>query len=134
VARPPSPTLTESERAILEVLWRLKKASVREVTDELAKTRPVAYTTVLTMLGILDKKGLVSYEAEGRAYIYQPVITRQEARSSALRHLIAQFFNGSPEVLAQHLLSEHELDWNELDELRRELNAGRVPSRGKKDE
>jgi predicted transcriptional regulator len=69
---------------------------VREVTDELAKTRPVAYTTVLTMLGILGKKSLVSHKAEGRAYIYQPVITRQEARSNALRHLIAQCSTARP--------------------------------------
>jgi len=125
MARPVSPTPTDSERAILEVLWDREEASVREVTDELSKARPVAYTTVLTMLGILSRKGLVHHRAEGRAFIYRPAITRSEARSTALRNLLTQFFGGSPEVLAQHLLSEHEVDLSDLKDLRKKVAAAK---------
>ena len=130
MARPPSTTLTDSERAILEVLWKKKEASVREVADELAKKKPVAYTTVLTMFRILDKKGLVSHRTEGRAFIYSPAISRNEARSHALENLLRQFFNGSPNVLAQHLLSEHDMDLAELKALQEKIDA--TPTRKNK--
>ena len=131
MARPISPTPTESERAILEILWAKKEASVREVADELSKTRPVAYTTVLTTFKILAKKGFVSHRTEGRAFIYRPTLSRGEARSKALHHLLAQFFNGSPKVLAQHLLSEHELDVAELEALQQKVDAAQAKERGK---
>jgi BlaI family penicillinase repressor len=130
MARPPSTTLTDSERAILEVLWKKKEASVREVADELSKKKPVAYTTVLTMFKILDKKGLVSHRTEGRAFIYSPAISRNEARSHALENLLRQFFNGSPNVLAQHLLSEHDMDLAELKALQEKIDA--TPTRKNK--
>lgn len=123
MARPASPTLTESERAILEVLWKKKEASVREVADELSKRKPVAYTTVLTMFKILDRKGLVNHRTEGRAFIYSPAISRSEARKQALESLLRQFFNGSPSVLAQHLLSEHDMDLAEIKALQEKVDA-----------
>jgi BlaI family transcriptional regulator, penicillinase repressor len=130
MARPVSPTLTDSERAILEVLWKKKEASVREVADELSKKKPVAYTTVLTMFKILDRKGLVSHRTEGRAFIYSPAISRSEARKHALENLLKQFFNGSPNVLAQHLLSEHDMDLAEIKALQEKVDA--APAKGDK--
>jgi predicted transcriptional regulator len=122
MARPSTPTLTDNERKVLEVLWKKKSASVREVTDELCKKTPTAYTTVLTMLGILEKKGLVSHVRDGRAFIYSAAISRSEARASALQHLLKQFFNGSPAVLAQHLVQEHEIDPSDVEALRRMID------------
>ena len=130
MARPVSPTLTDSERAILEVLWKKKEASVREVTDELSKKKPTAYTTVLTMFKILDKKGLVSHRTEGRAFIYSATISRSDARKRALENLLKQFFNGSPNVLAQHLISEHDMDPGELKALQEKVDA--IPAEGKR--
>ena len=110
MARPPSPTITEAEQAILEVLWELGEASVRDVTDRLVQHKPVAYTTVLTMLGILNKKSLVTFRQEGRAFIYKPTLTKDDARSHALSSLLTQMFDGSPEMLALHLLKNHDVD------------------------
>jgi BlaI family transcriptional regulator, penicillinase repressor len=123
MARPVSTTPTDAERAILEVLWKKKEASVREVTDELSKKKPVAYTTVLTMFKILDKKGLVSHRTEGRAFIYSAAISRTEARTQALENLLKQFFNGSPNVLAQHLVNEHDMDVDELKALQEKVDT-----------
>jgi BlaI family transcriptional regulator, penicillinase repressor len=123
MARPVSATPTDAERAILEVLWKKKEASVREVTDELSKKKPVAYTTVLTMFKILDKKGLVSRRTEGRAFIYSAAISRTEARTQALENLLKQFFNGSPNVLAQHLVNEHDMDVDELKALQEKVDT-----------
>ena len=69
MARPVSTTPTDAERAILEVLWKHKEASVRDVADELSRSKPVAYTTVLTMFKILESKGFVSHRNAGRAFI-----------------------------------------------------------------
>lgn len=126
MARPSSPTLTQSEQAILEVLWDKDEASVREVADELSKQKPAAYTTVLTMFNILAKKGFVTHRQEGRAFIYRAAISRDQARKQALDHLLLQFFGGSPDLLAQHLLDEHELDRAELKVLRDKVNAAKA--------
>jgi predicted transcriptional regulator len=131
MARPITPTLTDSERAILEVLWKRKEASVREVADELSQEKPVAYTTVLTMFKILEKKGLVTYRVEGRAFIYSAAIDRNDARKRALENLLRQFFNGSSNVLAQHLISEHEMDLAQVKALQKKVGAATKTRSGK---
>ncbi|MDN5923845.1 MAG: BlaI/MecI/CopY family transcriptional regulator [Xanthomonadales bacterium] len=126
MARPTSPMPTDAERAILEVLWDKREASVREVTEALAQTKPVAYNTVLTMLKILDRKGFVHHRAVGRAFIYQASVSRSEVRNRALRRLLAQFFNGSPDALAQHLIAAHDWDSDELERLQQQVDAARA--------
>lgn len=132
MARPPSPTLTKSEQEILEVLWDKGDSTVRDVADELAKQRPVAYTTVLTMLGVLAKKGFVIHRQEGRAFIYSAEITREQARKQALDHLLQQFFDGSPNLLAQHLLGEDGVSRNELKALRYKVDKAKAAKHGRK--
>ena len=126
MARPPSPIPTEAERAILEVLWTKKQASAREVTEVLSKSRNVAYTTVQTILKILHRKGFVTHQTEGRTFIYRPAVTRAQARSSALGQLVGQFFGGSSNALAQHLLSEHEIDLADLQVLQAKIDAAKA--------
>ena len=136
MARPRSTTLTEGEQRIMEVLWRLDEGSVQDVTNALAETEPVAYTTALTMLRILNEKNYVEYRKEGKAHVYVPLVSRDMARSGALRQLLRRFFDGSPEALAQHLLREEDLDLQELDRLNakvgQKVDAAKAPSTGKK--
>lgn len=131
MARPTSPIPTEAERAILEVLWAKKQASAREVTDVLSQTKSVAYTTVQTILTILHRKGFVTHQTEGRTFIYRAAVSRAQARSSALRQLVGQFFGGSPKALAQHLLSEHEIDLADLEVLQAKIDAAQAKGRKK---
>ncbi|MBX9403367.1 BlaI/MecI/CopY family transcriptional regulator [Lysobacter sp. BMK333-48F3] len=126
MARPASPTPTPSEQAILEVLWDRGEASVREVADELSRQRPIAYTTVLTMFNVLGKKGFVSHRQEGRAFIYRAAISREQARSQALGQLLQQFFEGSPDLLAQHLLDRQDIDRERLQALRDKVAAAKT--------
>lgn len=123
MARPPSSVLTDSERRIMEVLWKKKEATVREVADELSKKKPVAYTTVLTMFKVLDRKGLVHHRSEGRAFVYSAAISPGDARRQALENLLKNFFNGSPAVLAQHLVEEHDMDPADLAQLQQRVGA-----------
>jgi predicted transcriptional regulator len=128
MARPRSNTLTEGEQRIMEVLWRLGEASVQNVTNELATAEPIAYTTALTMLRILTDKKYVEFRKEGKAHVYVPLVTRDAARSSALRQLLKRFFDDSPEALAQHLLREEGIGLHELDR----LGAKAQSTRGKR--
>lgn len=121
MARPASTTVTEAEQAILDVLWRLEEASVREVTDALSEQKSVAYTTVLTMLGVLHRKGLVSHRPEGRAFIYRAAVSKDEVRGRALGSLLTQLFDGSAEALAAHLFESHVLDSETIDALRERI-------------
>jgi predicted transcriptional regulator len=125
MARPKSTTLTEGERRIMEVLWKLGDASVQDVTDELARGEGIAYTTTLTMLRILTEKGYTDYRQDGKAYIFQPLITRQEAQSRALKDLIKRFFDDAPEALAQRLIQDTNVDLSEVDRLEKRINQAK---------
>ncbi|HVY90755.1 MAG TPA: BlaI/MecI/CopY family transcriptional regulator [Hyphomonadaceae bacterium] len=121
--KPKSDVLTEAEQRIMRVLWEKGEASVREVTDELASSYPVAYNTVLTLLRILTEKDYVTPRQDGRAFIYKPTVSRAEARSRALRKVVSTFFEGSPTELAQHLIRTENLSANELQSLKDELDS-----------
>lgn len=125
MARPPSQSVTEAEQAILEVLWELGEAPAREVADGLARQKPVALTTVQTMLGVLHKKGLVEFRQEGRAFIYRPALTKADVRERALSNLMAQLFDGSPEALALHLIENHDVDPGAIEALRAKVRLAR---------
>jgi len=121
--KPKSDVLTEAEQRVMRVLWAKGEASVREVTDELEDSYPVAYNTVLTILRILTDKNYVTPRQDGRAFIYRPTVTRAEARSRALRKVVSTFFEGSPTELAQHLIRTENLSADELQSLKDELDS-----------
>lgn len=125
MARLKSDGLTAVEQQIMEVLWDKQQASVREIADELNKSKNTAYTTVQTMCKVLLTKGYVSYEKNGRAFIYTAIMSRAEAKKNAVSNLLSQFFSGSPQVLAEHLLKDSEIDAEELDALQAALDAKR---------
>ncbi len=80
MARPPSPGLTDAELRVMRVLWARKRATVADVVERLAGTHTPAYNTVLTTLGILERKGYVMHEKDGRAFAYRPVVDKNAAR------------------------------------------------------
>lgn len=97
-------TFTERELDVMAVLWEHGPATVAEVREQISD--PLAYTTVLTVLRILEEKGYVRHEEEGRAHRYHPLVERQTAGRSALRRLTAKMFKGSPELLLTQLVSD----------------------------
>src|SRR5438477_12743576 len=97
MARKKSPTLTEAELRIMQALWALKRATVGEVTEALKDDARLAYTTVLTMMEILKKKGYVAHEKAGRAFGYEPVVAREDARRGAVKHDAKRIYNYWPE-------------------------------------
>jgi predicted transcriptional regulator len=115
-----SATFTEAELRIMEVLWRKGSGTVQQVQDWLSSA--LAYNSVLTTIRILEKKGHVKHLKDGRAFIYEPTIGREEASRSEVRHLVSRFFRNSHEALLLNILQDEEIDADELKRLREMLD------------
>jgi predicted transcriptional regulator len=115
--RKKSPTLTEAEYRLMQVLWSRGDSSVAEVVDTIGDP-PLAYNTVLTTLRILEQKGYVRHKAAGRAFIYHAVVARDEAQRTVVNHVLSRFFDGSPRELVLNLLESEAVDAGELSRLR----------------
>jgi BlaI family transcriptional regulator, penicillinase repressor len=114
LGRKRSLNLTEGELPLMQVLWERKRATVGDVVASLAADPPLAYSTVLTTLRILEAKGYVRHTKEGRAFVYEPVVVQEEASRKALDHLVNRFFGGSCELLVMNLLKEEAIGGAEL--------------------
>lgn len=117
MARKKSPTLTEAELRLMEVLWDKRHATVAEVTEALPPP-PIAYNTVLTTMRILEQKGYVSHKEEGRAYLYTPLVERDEAAQSAVGLLLNRFFGNKSAELALRLIESERPTEAELQRLK----------------
>jgi predicted transcriptional regulator len=114
-----SPALTDAEARVMAVLWHFRSATVGEVVAALAPERAVSYSTVQTILRILEDKEYVKHDKVARAFIYRPVVDERQARSRALRHLVGRLFNGSPSLLVMNVLNDDELAPDELQRLKK---------------
>lgn len=94
-----------------------------EVTKALPKGRSLAYSSVLTTLRILEQKGHVRHELRGRAFLYHPMIGRQDAQRSVVRYVVSRFFEGSPEQLVLNMLEDEDLDLQDLQRLRQMIEG-----------
>lgn len=116
-----STTLTEAELRVMEVLWDRGASTVAEVVRRLAPEVPLAYTTVLTTLRILEEKGHITHTKKGRAHVYHPLVDQGEARRSVLRYMMDRFFDNSPQLLMVKLMEEEDLDLEEIRRLKETL-------------
>jgi predicted transcriptional regulator len=126
MARTKSRTLTDAELRIMEVLWDKGSATVAEVAETLAGKDGSAYTTILTMMGILRVKGYLSCRKRGRAHVYTPRVAREDAARKAVRQLLTKFFAGSPGELVLSFLRDEAISPDELDALKRQINDNDV--------
>lgn len=126
MARPRSAALTDAELRIMRVLWARGRATVGEVVEGMDGPRKPAYNTVLTMLGILEEKRLVRHHKVGRAFAYEPIIGRGDARRSALSHVLHRFFDNSPEALILNLLGHDDANPSEIQRVRALLATARA--------
>lgn len=115
--RKTSPTLTDAELRLMEVLWTKGRATVADIVGALPPP-PVHYSTVLTTMRILERKGFVSHHEDGRTYVYEANVDREAAADSALGHLVKKFFRNSPTSLALRLVSKEKPSREELARLK----------------
>ena len=111
--------LTEVELEIMHVVWELGDATVKQVHDVLSARRPVAYTTVMTMLGLLAKKGHLKREESGKAFVYRPAHTKGRVVSRMLDDFVARVFHGSARPLVLALLKDRKISKRDLEEIAR---------------
>lgn len=117
---PPKPT--DTELAILRVLWRLGPATVRAVHAELNRATETGYTTVLKMLQIMAEKGLVKRDESERSHVYEPAFSEQDVQRQLVGHLMDRAFGGSAQKLVMQALSAKKASPAELAEIRRLLD------------
>ena len=115
--RKPDPTLTPQELAIMKIVWRRGSATVREVYEDIRATRPIAYTTVMTMMNVLETKGYLKKEKHERAYRYRPTRPERTVISSMVREFVNRVFDGAPRPLLLHLVKDTRLSSRERAEL-----------------
>ncbi len=113
---------TESELEILQVLWQRESATVREVHEELSKTKSSGYTTTLKLLQIMFEKGLVTRDDSAKTHIYMPAVSKQKTQKQFLDKMINGLFYGSSTQLVLQALGNQKTSRNELDEIQRYLD------------
>ena len=114
-----SSTLTEEELEIMKVIWERDSVTVRDVYEALLERRKIAYTTVMTMMKILEQKKYLKKNQTDRAYVYRPAQPQRQVLGDMVREFVNRVFNGSAEPLLVHLVEEHNLSPEELDEIAR---------------
>jgi len=115
-------TLTEAELRLMRVLWERGECAVSEVVAAIADAAPLAYTSVLTTIRVLEKKGYVTHRQEGRAFLYSPLVAQHEASRSEVKHVLQRFFGNSRERLLLSLLGDDEITPGELKRIRQAIN------------
>jgi len=117
--------LGELQRAVIEIVWDLGRASVHQVRRQLSRKKKLAYTTVLTAMQKLEKAGWLRHRPEGKSYVYLPTRTREQAGARSVRKFVERMFAGDAVLMFQHLMRESKLTEHEIAELRKAINQKR---------
>jgi predicted transcriptional regulator len=114
-----SETLTKQELEIMKIVWNRKSATVRDVYEALLEQRQIAYTTVMTMMKILEKKKFLKKTQQDRAFIYQPVRPKEQVIRTMVQDFVTRVFDGSAEPLLMHLVKDRHLSEKDVREITR---------------
>jgi len=117
--RPKSATLTPQELEIMKLVWKKGEVTVRDVYEALLERRKIAYTTVMTMMRVLERKGYLKTRRDDRAYVYRQAHPERQVVRSMVREFVDRVFNGSARPLLVHLVEDRRLSKKELEELER---------------
>ena len=113
--------LTDVELELMNILWKLGEGGVSDILEKLPKTRELAYTSVSTVLRILEQKGVVKTRKEGRGHVYIPVLSRAANESRSVQHVVDRVFEGAPVALVRQLLGSSTIGSRELQEIQQLL-------------
>src|SRR6185295_12746768 len=123
--RPKSETPTPQELEVMKVVWERGEATVRDVYETLRERRRVAYTTVMTVMGVLEKKGHLKRRTEGRSYVYRPAQPQRRVVKAMVQDFLTRVFDGSAQPLLAHLVEERDLSAADLQRLVRRVREGK---------
>lgn len=119
-----SEILTEAELRVMRVLWERGSGTVQQVLDAISQRPALAYNSILTTIRILEKKGYIEHSKDGRAHVYAPLVRKEEASRSEIRHLVSRFFENSHQDLVLNMLEDQGISEEELRRLRKMLDRG----------
>ena len=123
---------SDLELQVLSVLWRAGPLTVRDVLERMPDGKKRSYTTILSVLQVMEQKDLVTHTANGRAHVYRPAVTRKQVLRPLLRNMVTKVFGGSTSEAVQYLLNETEVDERELGQIRELLRETRSPGKQRK--
>jgi len=113
--------LTKAEEDIMQILWQLKQANVKAIIAQLPKPKP-AYNTVSTIVRILESKGFVDYEKQGKGHIYFPLVEKQDYSNQSINKLVDSYFQGSFKSMVSFFVKKNDIDINDMEALLKEIN------------
>ena len=113
--------LTKAEEDIMKILWQLKKANVKAIIEGFPEPKP-AYNTVSTIVRILESKGVVNYEKEGKGHVYFPLIQQQDYSNQSINKLVDNYFQGSFKSMVSFFVKRNDISINELESVLKEIN------------
>ncbi|HAZ7572559.1 BlaI/MecI/CopY family transcriptional regulator [Legionella sp. PATHC032] len=106
--------LTEVELELMNIIWSLNKVTIKEVVAHLPKERPLAYTTVATVIKVLEQKGFLECQKNSYAHVFTPIVSKSEYESTCIEHMVANVFDGEPRALVQRLLMARKLQHDDI--------------------
>lgn len=110
--------LSKNEEYIMSIIWKLQRGLVRDVLAEIQEPKP-PYTTVSSVVRLLEKKGFVGHKAYGKTHEYFPLVKQEDYRKKTFKHMVKQFFGGSVQNVLSFMVEEKEISEKELDELKK---------------
>lgn len=113
--------LTKAEEEIMQVLWQLQRANVKAIIDELPEPKP-AYNTVSTIVRILENKGIVDYEKEGKGHVYYPLLQKHEYSNQSINSLVDNYFQGSFKSMVSFFVKKNDINLKELESVLEDIN------------
>ena len=125
MSKQPLDRLGKLQRAVVEAVWELGEATVRQVWERLCPKKEVSYTTILAAMQRLEKSGWLRHRTQGKSNVYQPTRTRQQAGVSSINKFVQRMFDGNALLMFRHLVEEGELSDEELRELQKLINQKR---------
>ncbi|NRB60551.1 MAG: BlaI/MecI/CopY family transcriptional regulator [Winogradskyella sp.] len=116
--------LTKAEEEIMQVLWQLEKANVKSIIDFLPDPKP-AYNTVSTIVRILESKGFVDYEKQGKGHVYFPVVQKSSYSNQSINKLVDNYFQGSFKSLVSFFVQKNDVDIKDIESILKEINKNK---------
>jgi BlaI family transcriptional regulator, penicillinase repressor len=115
--------LTKAEEKVMQVLWKLKNAFVKDIIEAMDDEPKPAYTTVSTIIRILEQKGFVDYKAYGKTHEYYPIITKNQYRTKSFKELMDNYFEGNKSQVLSYLVNEEKLSMKDIEDLKKIIAA-----------
>ena len=114
--------LTKAEEEVMQLLWALEKANVASIINELPEPKP-AYNTISTIVRILESKGFVGHQKEGKGYLYFPLVKKSEYSNQSINKLVDGYFQGSFKSMVSFFVKKNDININDLEEILKEINS-----------